>query len=62
MEPDLVAGLEVGDGGDGEGDAGAGDADIDFGPARSKRAWASAEEPASRNGRRNRRSEAILQV
>ena len=31
MKPDLVAGLEVGDGGDGEGDAGAGDVYIDFG-------------------------------
>ena len=30
VKPDLVAGLEVGDGGDGEGYAGAGDVDIDF--------------------------------
>jgi hypothetical protein len=31
MEPEAVAGLKVGDGGDGEGNAGAGDADVDFG-------------------------------
>ncbi len=32
MDPELVAGLEIGDGGDGEGLAGAGDADINLGP------------------------------
>ncbi len=30
MEPELVAGLEIWDGGDGQGDAGAGDADVDL--------------------------------
>jgi hypothetical protein len=31
MEPDFVAGLKVGDLGDGEGAAGAGDVNVDFG-------------------------------
>jgi hypothetical protein len=30
VQPDLVAGLEVGDLGDGKGSAGAGDVDVDF--------------------------------
>ena len=36
VQPDLVAGLEVGDGGDGERDAGAADVDIDLGAGEVK--------------------------
>lgn len=36
MEPDLIAGLEVGYAGDGEGYSGAGDVDVDVGSAEVK--------------------------
>ena len=54
MQPDLVAGLEVGHAGDGQHDAGASDSDVDFGPRQVETASRLSESSADGEEKQNR--------